>query len=566
MYKRIFTLFIILAFTASLSGQQLVPYFPIKTSYLSLVKVYDIEFNASLSASRSNYWYQLNTGQYNNVDSVIVQHGKTTSRISDLTLKPDTNVLHLFYKDLSNIRIFSQNVLFINPVLSVKSVNQGVIPVRKDQSVYIINRNEEVTLTYSAEFPKITDPEPFYTQGSKNLTRIKYKFNGSDFLFSGLAGELKLKNFNSGSNQVVVTYESEASAKDMINYRTDTLNFFMVNFDLPVSIWEKDTLIKLSGSPAGGWFTGTGIVGNSSYFNPFLVNDSTIITYNFPFKGIQVTFSRGIKVLSYDFNITGPLSVCLNSTAIYRISLPRQDFTYKWVVDLGKSTPGTNNETNIIRWNRTIPAGVNFGAVVVAATHKTAGAVFTRSIVVNQKKNVAYDPPELFFGDKNKKLIICTKKDAYQYNWFADDSPQGNTAQPYFNFGVPAQKYSAELVTGEGCVTRIEIPVSSGSGYSGQVVPIASEKALDVYDPGKRFRIFPNPVNDELNILLSPQKSEVLLQVFDASSKAVLETMIGKEESLKSIDISDLRSGRYIIRLILPDGFSSMQFIKINQE
>jgi hypothetical protein len=563
---KIFTLFIFLSLTVVLAGQQLVPYFPIKTSYLSLIKVYDIEFNATLSPAKANYWYQVNNGPYSNVDSVIVQHGKTTVRIQDLSLKPDTNMLYLFYKDVNNIRIFSQKVFFVNPVLTVKSVIQGTTPLKKEQSVYIMTKTDEVSVSYSAEFPKISDPEPFYTQGSKNLTRIRYRLNNGNYLFSGLSGDLKINNFLAGSNQLLITYESEASAKDQIVYRTDTLNFFMLNFDLPVSVWKKDTLIKLSGTPSGGWYTGTGIVGNSSYFNPNLVNDSTSITYNFPFKGILVTYTRGIKVLSYDFSITGPLSVCLNSTAIYKINQPRQDFSYKWAVDLGKSTLGTNNETNIIRWNRTIPTGVNFGTVIVTATHKTSGAVFTRSIMVNQKKNIAYDPPELFFGDKNKKLIICTKKDAYQYNWYADDSPQGATTQPYFNFSVPGQKYAAELMTEEGCVTRIEIPVSSTSGYSGQVVPIANGKGLDSFDSEKSFLLFPNPVYRELNILFPPLKDNIVVRIFDSASRTVFETTVGKEESLKSIDVTELQSGRYIVLLMMPEGSRSMQFVKIKQQ
>ena len=559
------------------SGQQMNPTFRYSFSFSTNVPNYHISFeDTTLSLIKFDYWYQINSEEYYSAKSIDIFGGRIYVNLDTLHLKPEINTLQLFYKENNNIHVFQQSINCVNPVLTINSVLQGNKLLELTKSLYVTHKNEEVILSYSVIFPKIKEIDEIdgkeYSSlyapiGSRNLSGIKCRFNGGNIFFSRISnniGDVKLNNFIPGLNQLLVTYETFASSNETIIYKTDTLNFYYLDFNLPSMTWKKDTLLKLTGTPAGGWFTGQGIVGNSNYFNPSLVSDSSLIIYNLPFRGNAVTYTKKILVKSYDYRITGPLSVCLNNSALYKVEPYNSEFNYKWTVDLGISSPGTNNETNTIRWNRTIPPGVSFGNVVLVATHKTTGAVFSKSAMVNLKKNAAYDPPELFFGDANKKLIICTKKDANHYNWFAGDSPQGTTTQPYFNFPVPAAKYAAELVTPEGCLTKVEIAVSSSSGYSGQVVPISRRDGWPDIEKEIDFRIFPNPASDEVNVLMPANSKPAFLRIYNDLSVKVFETTVKQGELLKNLHLSGLCPGNYIIQLNLPGKTISKQFIKVN--
>ena len=73
------------------------------------------------------------------------------------------------------------------------------------------------------------------------------------------------------------------------------------------------------------------------------------------------------------------------------------------------------------------------------------------------------------------------------------------------------------------------------------------------------FTISPNPSKDKLNIVL-PTNSEVKLEVFDVLGKRVYNGMISQLSS--SIDVTNWRSGVYLVRVSNDQGTQTKRFIK----
>lgn len=76
-----------------------------------------------------------------------------------------------------------------------------------------------------------------------------------------------------------------------------------------------------------------------------------------------------------------------------------------------------------------------------------------------------------------------------------------------------------------------------------------SEKAANLRDD--EIRIFPNPTNDRLTILLSDEFNVCEIRITDLTGKVVYNTKINS--SANTIDVSELASSIYFIELKTPD-------------
>ena len=70
--------------------------------------------------------------------------------------------------------------------------------------------------------------------------------------------------------------------------------------------------------------------------------------------------------------------------------------------------------------------------------------------------------------------------------------------------------------------------------------------------------IYPNPTNDVLNLNSTDNLNDAIYTVFDINGKRVLNSKL----TSSTIDVSQLASGNYILRLIIGNKIKSQKFIK----
>ena len=72
------------------------------------------------------------------------------------------------------------------------------------------------------------------------------------------------------------------------------------------------------------------------------------------------------------------------------------------------------------------------------------------------------------------------------------------------------------------------------------------------------LKLFPNPVSADLNIKLADNSSMRSAQIFDINGRTVFNV----EDDFRTIDVSGLQSGLYILNIETTDGFFTKRFIK----
>ena len=85
--------------------------------------------------------------------------------------------------------------------------------------------------------------------------------------------------------------------------------------------------------------------------------------------------------------------------------------------------------------------------------------------------------------------------------------------------------------------------------------------ALSIYSINNyNINIYPNPVKDILNIELE-NNSKAMYQIFDITGKIIVEDEIRKGENQKSIQLSNLSSGIYNLRLTIDNNIINHKLI-----
>jgi len=90
---------------------------------------------------------------------------------------------------------------------------------------------------------------------------------------------------------------------------------------------------------------------------------------------------------------------------------------------------------------------------------------------------------------------------------------------------------------------------------------IASQQNSAVDNNTKEFSVFPNPATQKININFQSKNATATMQIFDVNGKIVLQKTI-EPSTLKSIDISKLAAGAYLIKVNDGEVERSAKFIR----
>jgi len=139
-----------------------------------------------------------------------------------------------------------------------------------------------------------------------------------------------------------------------------------------------------------------------------------------------------------------------------------------------------------------------------------------------------------------------------------------NATDPTYTWSVENQTGSA-TISADGLLTavsdgivRVKATANDPSGTVG-FLDVTIDQSAAVYDEkiDKFFSVFPNPTSKILNIVSKTNNNPANLSIIDISGKVVKQFYL--ENNTKSIDVSDLRRGLYIVNIQLLNNHQAFQ-------
>ncbi len=119
------------------------------------------------------------------------------------------------------------------------------------------------------------------------------------------------------------------------------------------------------------------------------------------------------------------------------------------------------------------------------------------------------------------------------YQWYFNGLPISG-ATSYFVSAIESGDYSVQVTTNYGCNTTSEV-------YS---LVVGVEEGGHIF-----FRVYPNPIDDVLNIESNGTWGEEIIFINDISGRKVWEKRIVFSSDITQIDLSNLPSGVYALRI-----------------
>jgi len=115
-----------------------------------------------------------------------------------------------------------------------------------------------------------------------------------------------------------------------------------------------------------------------------------------------------------------------------------------------------------------------------------------------------------------------------------------------------------QVVSSGGYSSKSEVSVDWIIGGSLCDIPLAEVSAPGVstrellIEAGVSVIVFPNPTRDFLNIEITPADTgRIVLEIFNVSGRKVLNKSV-EHESIMEVDISDMSSGIYFLKVFNP--------------
>ncbi len=344
--------------------------------------------------------------------------------------------------------------------------------------------------------------------------------NGSRMAF-GSVPSYNYLGLNDG-DFVYATVESSEECAFPENVFSDTI--FVSVYARPTvqanavpSLCVTDSAYSLSGTPAGGTFTGFGVQANA--FDPSVTGSGFhTVTYNYTdTNGCVNTATRTIRVdAPATVNFTSPGVFCEGES---QISL-----------NTGTPAGGTYSGPGVYG-NLFYPDSVGTGTfpITYAYASGTCDTVTANSTVVVAPQPAK--PSVIMVGT----TLQCVQT-GFTYQWYRGSSPIFNARFRNYNPTVDGS-YWVQITDGNGCTN-----VSDTVQYF-----IGQEEFENVLS----FSVFPNPASDILRLELETSTAvEASLFIFNNVGQLLMEKRLDKSSRIsEGLNVSELPSGLYILSI-----------------
>lgn len=330
-----------------------------------------------------------------------------------------------------------------------------------------------------------------------------------------------------GEHIITYIYEDEGGCSDSY---TETVLITATVADLSInglepSICENGPAIVLTGNPSGGTFSGTGITGN--IFNPTEVGNVDI-TYSIDLGECNGTYTQTIEVLPAPVlsigNIPGNPSCIGDSIMVEVIG----GINYLW------STGDTLSSIFITN-------GESYGVTITDTNGCTDS---------DNEISVPFFEAEIPIISLDQDTLYSTEGLSYQ--WYLDGVLITNATEDFF-VPIVDGDYSVITLDDNGC-SNISEPFT---------FIITTVQNLELYN----VNIHPNPVKDYLEVSFATNTTlhQVALEIMDVKGRQIFQQKYGDVNGsfLEKLEVSNLPSGAYLIRILAFEGNFTEKIIKI---
>jgi hypothetical protein len=359
--------------------------------------------------------------------------------------------------------------------------------------------------TYTASLQTVISN---YVITSVNLAGVNGNWSGdADDLFSTADPYFTINN---GAGSAVYT---SGTVNNQTSASYANVNFTLSNPPYTITFWDSDDITQDDNLGTSSFNIAVG----SQSFNS---GNGTSGTINIALSEVtNISASTNISVFPQPdalVNVVGDVISCANDT------MPTYFWYYDGVLISGETGPS------------------------ITMTESGYYTVFVQNEFGCSSTSEPYlycAPIEAFWNAAADQLSVADTYDTYQ--WFYNGMLlQG--AITYYLISPPNGVYAVQVTNSYGCViTSDMITVNVG------VDEIAMEDQLNIY---------PNPVNDVLNVQWNNTTESANLSIRDLSGRLVLAERVANGNAV--LDLSNLSSGNYILELQTTDRTIRKQVIK----
>ena len=396
--------------------------------------------------------------------------------------------------------IFKGSYLLVNPADSVSlqiiAATDSICP-GDDFSLSLLSTNEG------------TDP------------RITWYVNGQA-VSSGDDLSVDLKNLNDG-DQVYATLRSslECAFPDVTSSNTITVHTYPVitpQVNLPSVMCTTDSAVVLSGIPAGGSFSGNGVVNGT--FDPAVAGTgSSAITYEVagPNGCVFSTVSYVGVTQPISVSTTGNVDACLDGGPV--------------ALSVGQpgggqySGPGVYNNQF---YPDSVPGTGTYNLTYSYFSSICGASTANFDVIVHDSIN----RPGIVVHSTYLECNVA----ASGYQWYDNNGAISGATGRTYTPTVDGQ-YRVEITDNKGCEA-----ISDAVGYFIGIKDLPA---------GFDFRLYPNPASNEINLDLDALSSHDLhLRIYDQVGNLVISRDLEISGAhVERIDVSQLASGVYLFSL-----------------
>ena len=297
--------------------------------------------------------------------------------------------------------------------------------------------------------------------------------------------------------------------------------------------------------------TDAGLSWKLNYTNDNQIND--LVYDNNVLYGLgnyRSFFKIKAPIPAYPGQVKGNTSVEPNSSEIY--SITENGANYKWEVN-GNNILKDENDKAIIKWGDPGQYTVN----IVPYTDCGVGSQKTFYV------NVVEPPVPTVIGnievsEYSKESYSTVKHPESRYDWFVEGAED-----------FTADQNKLFVNWGEGGIGSIEvIETSTGrSSRKSMSLTVTINSNLDVAPQEKRslFNLYPNPTNEVLNFSLSNEINVdyIELQLLNITGQVIKKKKINLRKDIHLINLENLPSGIYVVKLLAKDKSFTKKIIKI---
>ena len=187
----------------------------------------------------------------------------------------------------------------------------------------------------------------------------------------------------------------------------------------------------------------------------------------------------------------------------------------------------------------------------VILTNYLKGYTQSCSESLNIPVNVLLEPVSDFILPDNSSLIADftdNSMDATMWDWDFGDGNIDNVQNPTNTYGANGTYDVTLTASNAGCSNSITKTVVFSVGIEG-------------FDLNKGTSIYPNPVSDNLNLEFSNQlEGKKKVEIYNILGEKVIELEFNGMS--KSVDVSSLSKGKYLIKVELYDKTYTRTFVK----